>query len=189
LVVLYLGRLDPEKRVPALVDTFLSLGLPDDHVLCVAGDGIQRDQLRSRAAGHPNVRILGLVSEARKLDLLRGCDVFVLPSTAEGLALSLLEGMAAGCAVVATDAGEDGSALEGAGLVIPANPLRPALDDALARLIADPDLRTRLGAAARARAVDRFAGAGNADRVIGVYAEAIRAAAAARGTPTGAALP
>jgi glycosyltransferase involved in cell wall biosynthesis len=189
LVVLYLGRLDPEKRVPALVDTFLSLGLPDDHVLCVAGDGIQRDQLRSRAAGHPNVRILGLVSEARKLDLLRGCDVFVLPSTAEGLALSLLEGMAAGCAVVATDAGEDGSALEGAGLVIPANPLRPALDDALARLIADPDLRTRLGAAARARAVDRFAGAGNADRVLGVYAEAIRAAAAARGTPTGAALP
>jgi glycosyltransferase involved in cell wall biosynthesis len=188
-VVLYLGRLDPEKRVPALVDTFLSLGLPDDHVLCLAGDGIQRDRLRRRAAGHPNIRVLGLVSDARKLELLRGCDVFVLPSTAEGLALSLLEAMAAGCAIVATDAGEDGSALHDAGLVIPANPLRPALDDALRQLISDRALRAHLGEAARARAVGCFAGAGSADRVLGVYADAARSADAARGTPAGAALP
>src|SRR6202011_4406935 len=35
VVILYIGRLDPEKRVPALVETFLSLELPDDHVLCI----------------------------------------------------------------------------------------------------------------------------------------------------------
>lgn len=189
LVVLYLGRLDPEKRVPALVDSFLSLGLPDDHVLCLAGDGIQRDRLRKRAASHPSIRVLGLVSEARKLELLRGCDVFVLPSTAEGLALSLLEAMAAGCAIVATDAGEDGSALHDAGLVIPANPLRPALDDALRSLISDPALRARLGQAARTRAVSRFAGAGSAERVLRVYADATRTTDGPRGTPAGAALP
>lgn len=189
LVVLYLGRLDPEKRVPELVETFLSLGLPDDHVLCLAGDGIQRDRLRKRAAGRPNVRVLGLVSPARKLELLRGCDVFVLPSTAEGLALSLLEAMAAGCAIVATDAGEDGSALEDVGLVIPTHPLRPALDDAVRRLIADPSLRMRLGQAARARAVGSYSFARNVDRVLSVYADATRAAAPTRGTPTPAALP
>ena len=122
--------------------------------------------MRKRAAGHPSIRVLGLVSEARKLELLRGCDVFVLPSTAEGLALSLLEAMAAGCAIVATDAGEDGSALHDAGLVIPANPLRPALDDALRRLISDPALRAHLGQAARARAVGRFAGAESAACVV-----------------------
>jgi glycosyltransferase involved in cell wall biosynthesis len=186
VVVLYIGRLDPEKRVPALVESFLSLRLPDDHVLCLAGDGIQRDRLSRLAARHHNVRLLGLVSTQRALDLLRGCDVFALPSTAEGLALSLLEAMATGCAIVATDAGEDGRALGGAGAVIRTHPLRPALDDALRRLIADPALRSRLGRAARERVVDQYSMAQNAHRVLGVYASARRAAS---GTPAPVALP
>jgi glycosyltransferase involved in cell wall biosynthesis len=181
VVVLYIGRLDPEKRVPALVESFLSLRLPDDHVLCIAGDGIQRDRLRGLAERHPTLRLLGLVSSQRALALLRGCDVFVLPSTAEGLALSLLEAMAAGCAIVATDAGEDGHALEGAGLVIPTHPLRPALDDAMRTLVADPQLRARLGRAARDRAVSDFGMSQNAERVLGVYEAARRQAAARAG--------
>jgi glycosyltransferase involved in cell wall biosynthesis len=96
----------------------------------------------------------------------------VLPSSAEGLALSLLEAMAAGCAVVATDAGDDGRALEGVGIVIPTHPLRPALDDALRRLVADPALRAQLGAAARRRAVEMFPMSENAQRVLAVYAAA-----------------
>jgi glycosyltransferase involved in cell wall biosynthesis len=172
LVVLYLGRLDPEKRVPALVDTFLDLGLPDDHVLCIAGDGAQRDRLERQAAGQGNVRLVGLVTGARRLELLRGCDVFVLPSTAEGLALSLLEAMAVGCAIVATDAGDDGRALENCGVVIPSHPLRPALDTALRAVIGDPALRRRLGAAARDRAVAQFGMDRHADRVRALYAAA-----------------
>ncbi len=182
VIVLYLGRLDPEKRVPALVESFVSLRFPDDHVLCVAGDGIQRDRLLRLADRHRNVRVLGLVSAERALELLRGCDVFALPSTAEGLALSLLEAMAAGCAIVATDAGEDGRALEGAGIVIPTHPLRPALDDGLRRLIADPGLRTRLGRTARERAVSDYSMAQNAHRVLAVYAGA-RRAVPGTGTP------
>lgn len=182
LVVLYVGRLDPEKRVPALVESFVSLGLPDDHVLCIAGDGIQRDRLRRLAARHSSVRLLGLVSSARALELLRGCDVFALPSTAEGLALSLLEAMAAGCAVVATDAGDDGRALLGAGIVIPVHPLRPGLDDAIRALVGDASLRARLGAAARARVVRDYSMATVVDRVLGVYAGA-RAPASPSGRP------
>jgi glycosyltransferase involved in cell wall biosynthesis len=172
LVVLYIGRLDPEKRVPSLIESFVSLGLPDDHVLCIAGDGIQRDRIRRLATHHANVRVLGLVDAARALELLRGCDVFALPSTAEGLALSLLEAMATGCAIVATDAGENGRALEDAGLVIPVHPLRPALDDALRTLIADADLRARLGTAARRRALSDYSMTRNAQRVLDVYAAA-----------------
>ncbi|MGH7722855.1 MAG: glycosyltransferase family 4 protein [Candidatus Dormibacteria bacterium] len=188
VLVLYLGRLDPEKRVPALVESFLALHLPDDHVLCIAGDGIQRNRLRRSAAQHRSVRVLGPVTAERALALLRGCDVFVLPSTAEGLALSLLEAMAAGCAIVATDAGEDGRALEDAGLVIPTHPLRPALDDALRRLISDPRLRATLRGRARRRAVQGYAIAGNAERVLAVYAAAA-AAPKAPGRATPAALP
>lgn len=177
LVVLYVGRLDPEKRVPALVESFLSLRLPTDHVLCIAGDGIQRGRLAQLAARQPSVRLLGLVSNERTMELLRGCDVFVLPSTAEGLALSLLEAMAAGCAIVATDAGEDGRALAGAGVVIPTHPLRPALDHALREVIGDPTLRARLGQAARERAVSRYGMSQNAQRVLAVYRNAQRSRA------------
>lgn len=189
VLILYLGRLDPEKRVPALVESFLSLGFPEDHVLCIAGDGIQRDRLRRLAVRNPTVRVLGLVSADRALALLRGCDVFVLPSTAEGLALSLLEAMAAGCAIVATDAGENGRALEGAGVVIPTHPLRPPLDDALRRLISDPMLRAQLGRSARRRAVEAYGMSENAQRVRAVYAEAARSAPGAPGTASPAALP
>ena len=189
LVILYLGRLDPEKRVPALVESFVALGLPADHVLCIAGDGIQRDRLSRLAAAHPSVRLAGLVTRGRALELLRGCDVFVLPSTAEGLALSLLEAMAAGCAIVATDAGEDGHALGDAGVVIPTHPLRPALDEAMRTLVLDPGLRTRLGRAARERAVSEYSMAANAERVLDVYEKARRPAPAAPGTARPAALP
>lgn len=189
LVILYMGRLDPEKRVPALVESFLALELPDDHVLCIAGDGVQRGRLDRLAARHPNVRVLGLVPGPRRLELLRGCDVFVLPSTAEGLALALLEAMAAGCAIVATDAGEDGRALAGAGLVIPTHPLRPALDEALRRMAGDQRLRARLGAAARQRAVEQFDMAGHATRVMAVYTEALHLEAELPSTAAPAALP
>ncbi len=189
LVVLYMGRLDPEKRVPALVESFVSLGLPSDHVLCIAGNGIQRERIRGLAARHANVRVLGLVDARRAVELLRGCDVFVLPSTAEGLALSLLEAMASGCAIVATDAGENGRALVDAGLVIPIHPLRPALDDALRTLIADSDLRARLGEAARHRTVADYSMSRNTRRVLDVYAAARTSAATAPGNPTPAALP
>ena len=189
LVVVYVGRLDPEKRVPALVESFLALGLPHDVVLCIAGDGIQRDRLRRVAQAHDNVRLLGLVSSARALELLRGCDVFVLPSTAEGLALSLLEAMAAGCAIVATDAGDDGRALHGAGVVIPTHPLRPALDSGLRRLLDDAALRDELGRAARARAVERYSMRANATEVLDVYRAAAGQRAAKADTASVAAVP
>lgn len=179
LVALYMGRLDPEKRVVPLVEAFLALQMPEDVVLCIAGDGSQRHRLQEMARTRPAVRLLGLVTdEERRLELLRGCDVLVLPSTAEGLALSLLEGMAAGRCIIATDAGEDGRALAGAGLVIPVHPLRPALDEALARALADPELRERLGRAARERALRDYSLGATVEQVLAVYRSAAAAAAA-----------
>jgi glycosyltransferase involved in cell wall biosynthesis len=178
-VVLYLGRLDPEKRVPALVRTFLSLGWPEDHVLVIAGGGVQQSRVRKLAEGRRNVRVLGVVADAQeRLDLLRGADVFVLPSTAEGLALSMLEGMAAGCAVIATDVGEDGAALAGAGLRIPAHPLESNLARALEQLRGDAALRRELGLRARARVVEHYGLERNLGRLLDIY-QRLRVGAAA----------
>lgn len=179
-VVLYMGRLDPEKRVTALVRSFLALDWPADHVLVIAGSGTQEARIRRLARGHPNVRVVGLVTDPRRrLDLLRAADVFVLPSTAEGLALSMLEAMAAGCAVVATDAGEDGAALGDAGIRLPVRPLEPHLSQALRRLRDDPGLRAELGARARARVVERYALGPAVDRLVSIYRGLVPSSAAA----------
>jgi glycosyltransferase involved in cell wall biosynthesis len=179
-VVLYMGRLDPEKRVPALVRTFLGLHWPDDHVLVIAGDGVQRGRVRRLAEGHGNVHVLGVVADAEeRLSLLRGADVFVLPSTAEGLALSMLEAMSAGCAVIATDVGEDGAALADAGLRIPSSPLSPHLRAALETLRNDDALRAGLGLRARARAAEHYGLQGNLDRLLAIYRRLRIGAAAA----------
>jgi len=171
LTVVYIGRLDPEKRVAALVRSFVGLGWPRQRELIIAGTGSQARRIRRLAEGHPNVRVLGMVSDSTaRLELLQRADIIVLPSTAEGLSLSLLEAMSAGAAVIATSAGEDGAALGDAGVLLPVYPLEPALSDALRRLGDDRALRAALGRRARARVEKHYALRSNVDRLAGVYA-------------------
>lgn len=169
-IVVYMGRLDAEKRVPHLTRSFLRQGWGDDHLLLIAGDGTQRRQLQRLAADHPQVRLLGVISEEEaRVDLLRAADVFVLPSTAEGLSLALLEAMSVGRPVIATDAGEDGAAVGDAGVVIPVSPLEPSLSEALSRVHDDASLRRRLARGARARALDSYNLRSNVDRLEELY--------------------
>ena len=81
--------------------------------------------------------------------------MFCLPSHWEGLPISMLEAMAAGCAVVATAVGEIPTALDGAGVVVPPHDPR-ALADSLEALLTDDERRARLGAAARERVRERY---------------------------------
>ena len=169
-IVVYMGRLDAEKRVPHLARSFLRQGWGEDHLLLIAGNGTQRRQLQRLAAEHPQVRLLGVISEEEaRVDLLRAADVFVLPSTAEGLSLALLEAMSVGRPVIATDAGEDGTVVGAAGVVIPVSPLEPALSEALGRLHDDASLRRRLARGARARAVESYSLRTNVDRLEELY--------------------
>ena len=173
MVVSFLGRLDPEKRVEELIHSFLGRRWPSDHLLVIAGSGSQDRRLRAIAGAAGRVRFLGMVTSMEdRLELLRATDLFVLPSTAEGLSLALLEAMAAGCAIVATDAGEHGAVLDGAGLVIPVHPLEPTLGEALERLHADPEARRKLGQAARGRAVAHHGLDTYVADLLGVYASA-----------------
>ncbi len=175
LVVTYLGRLDPEKRVEELIRSFLARGWPPDHLLLIAGGGSQDRRLRRVAGEASPVRLLGVVSNEDRLELLRATDIFVLPSTAEGLSLALLEAMAAGCAIVATGAGEHGPVLDGAGLIIPVQPLEPALGDGMERLRADPGARRRLGEAARRRVLENYALDHYVEDLLRLYADAVAA--------------
>lgn len=86
---------------------------------------------------------------------LSAFDLAVLSSHSEGFSNSLLEYMSAGLPVIATDAGGNAETLGDAGLLVPVNdPF--ALAFSIASLIADPDLRERMGQSSRTRVGDLF---------------------------------
>jgi glycosyltransferase involved in cell wall biosynthesis len=168
-VVAYWGRIDPEKRVEALLRVFYDLELPPSCKAVVLGEGVGYDRLRRRYRG-PQIIFTGLVLDRRRLlDILRGCDVFVLPSEVEGLSLSLLEAMACGLTPVATDVGCHGEVLDGVGLLIDPSEVEIQLKLALRLLVEHPEIRTLLGEKARQRVVERYSLSNNIDRVMGVY--------------------
>ena len=85
---------------------------------------------------------------------VRAADVVVVPSRYDGMALVLLEAMACGAAIVATQV-PGSSALGDAGEIVPVEDPR-ALAEAVDRLLADPDRRRSLGLAARERVAEHY---------------------------------
>ncbi len=114
----------------------------------------------------------GAVSQELVRESLRRSDVLLQASWAEGLPNSVLEAMACGVPVVATDCGGVREAVEHGveGLVCPTRSPR-ALADALAALHADRALARRMGAAGRVRAEAEFALPEQVDRFQSLYRE------------------
>jgi glycosyltransferase involved in cell wall biosynthesis len=171
ILVGYLGRIDPEKNVDALLRAFQDLDAPDNVRMLLVGSGSDRRRLGRRFASDRVIFTGQVVDEAARIDMLRAMDIFVLPSTVEGLSLSLLEAMACGVAAVATDVGSDGEALRGAGMVIDMKDLEGQLRLALRTLIEYPEFRAELGRRARTRALERYSLATNLDQLLTLYQE------------------
>ncbi len=124
----------------------------------VAGDGEQRPELeRLRDVLALGERFLFRGSVADVPGFLRTLDVAVLPSHSEGMSNALLEYMAAGRAIVATDVGANAQLVRDGqhGLIVPAHDVI-ALADAIERLLSDPAGAIRLATGARRRAETEF---------------------------------
>jgi glycosyltransferase involved in cell wall biosynthesis len=135
----------------------------------IAGEGQLRRALERQVAQaglERVVHLIGAVPDGRAV--IAGGDLFVVSSREEGLNTSVLDAMQLGVAVVSTDGGGLPEALAGgAGLVVPRE--QPAaLAQAVAALLKDPGIRTRLIAAARAR-VARFGSDRMAAGMLSVY--------------------
>jgi phosphatidylinositol alpha-1,6-mannosyltransferase len=163
-LVLGVSRLVPRKGFDVLIDAVA--GLPDVQ-LVIAGSGRDRARLERRAGERgvdARVRFLGRVPDDDSFPQLYACaDVFAMPCRdrwggleAEGFGIVFLEAAAAGVPVVAGRSGGSHEAVVDGetGFVVDGR----ALDvrGALGALLADEDLRARMGAAARARAVMEF---------------------------------
>lgn len=149
-------RLDPQKGFFVAVAAFAKvLAEVPDAVLLVAGDGRDREALRLLTpSARERVHMLGAVANDRLPAIHAGCDAFVAPAVAqESFGVSLVEAMAAGLPVVASDIpGYREVVTDGVeGLLVPARDPE-ALAAGLVRVLRDPQLAARLGAAGRERA-------------------------------------
>jgi glycosyltransferase involved in cell wall biosynthesis len=151
--------LRPGKGLETLVDALpeVTASYPSASV-AVAGRGPDREAIEAHAAERGVAGALHLLGEtAGPMPLLAGADVFVSASWAESFPYNVLEAMAAGVPVVATDVGGTAEAVVDGetGLVVP--PRDPAaLGAAIGELLADPARRERLGEAGRRRVAERF---------------------------------
>ncbi len=161
--ILYAGRLSPEKGVRELV------AAAKGHPLVVAGDG----PLRAEVPG-----ALGFVPHGELERLYGRAAVVACPSHREGFGVVCAEAMAHGRPVVAGDVGglRDLVVHEQTGLLVPPRDVE-ALRAALERLLADRDLRRRLGDAGRARIAERFTWGRFEDEILRAYDDALAGAA------------
>jgi glycosyltransferase involved in cell wall biosynthesis len=125
------------------------------------------------------------ISDAELVDLVRSAEVACVPSLYEGFSLPAAEAMATGTPLVATTGGAIPEVAGGDGetcLAVPPGDAG-ALAAGLGRLLGDPELRARLGAAGRERVLRRFTWARAAEGTVAHYREAIARAAGQGGTP------
>lgn len=179
VVIGTVGRLDPVKDQLGLIEAVAAL---EDRsaILVIVGDGPCRSSLEARAQSSDvtgRVRLLGERDDVP--GLLRGFDVFVLPSLAEGISNTILEAMASGLPIVATRAGGSPELVQDGvtGTLVPVAD-RPALTAALATYVSDGHRRALHGKAGRQRAVEEFGLQRMVGRYVALYAALVRQKAA-----------
>jgi phosphatidylinositol alpha-mannosyltransferase len=155
-IVLWVGRLDPQKGFAIAVRAFADIArrVPDAH-LVVAGDGRDRTAVRDLTPEvRARVHMLGAVPNDRLAGYHAAADVAVAPATGhESFGVVLVESLAAGVPVVATDIDGYREVVtdEVDGLLVPPGDAR-AVADATVRILEDAALAERLARAGRARA-------------------------------------
>lgn len=175
VVVTFVGRLLRHKGLEELLAAFSALSAQcPEAVLLVAGwrdegnPGVVAAELLGRARGNPAVRFLGKRDDVR--EILALTDIYALPSHREGMPRTVLEAMAMGRPVVATDVPGCRQAVEDGvtGTLVPKGDVA-ALAAALERLARDGALRRRMGESGRARAVREFSTGVVLGQVLGLH--------------------
>jgi phosphatidylinositol alpha-mannosyltransferase len=170
--IVFVGRHESRKGLEVLLEA--SRGLPDDVTIWILGQGPETDKLKARYAHDARLQWLGRVDDDELARRMAGADVFCAPSLhGESFGVVLLEAMAAGTAIVASElpgyravAKPDEHAV-----LVPPDDV-DALAKALNDLLADETRRAALVAAGRARAGD-YAMPKLADAYAEIYASLV----------------
>lgn len=171
--VLFLGRIHAIKGLDILLPAFERVSREQpDLSLVIAGtvDEAYRPQfekLLAASGARDRIQLIGNIAGSRKSRLLAGATVFALTSHSEGMPVAVLEALAAGLPVVITS-GCNLPEVAAAEAGIEVHPDSDAVAAAIGRLLADADLRTRIGSNARKLAAEEFSWDGIARRVLAV---------------------
>jgi len=178
-VISAVGALERRKGHRYLVEAIARLApvAASIKVKCfIAGQGSIRGELEHEIAQlgcAESVTLLGRIDDPR--ELLWASDVFAMPSLKEGLGVAALEAMASALPLIASDIGGLGEVVEPdrTGIIVP--PSQPErIASAIGRLAQSTALRSQMGAAARARAVENYSMATMAARTIALYRACVR---------------
>jgi len=169
------GRLDPVKNQVALAEAAEQLARRGVHVkVVIVGDGPERDALEKQAARLPfrTIQLLGQRDDVP--NLLGMLDVFALPSLAEGMCNTLLEAMAAGLPIVATNVGGNPEVVVDSvtGMLVRAGDPVP-LAESIARYAASAQLRREHGDAGRQRVRQVFSLEAMLSRYVNLYRDTL----------------
>ena len=172
----FVGRLAPQKGVRYLLQAAgLARAAGAEFHLLLVGEGDEEPALRAligRLGLNDRVTLAGYRPDVPQV--LAALDLFVLPSLYEGLPLTLLEAMAVGRPVIATDVPGNRDPIRHGetGWLVPSRD-PAALAAALGALLADPGERERLGRNARAAALARPTVADQVKQIAGLYREVL----------------
>jgi glycosyltransferase involved in cell wall biosynthesis len=155
-VILFVGRLAPEKSIDVLIKAFLAVPqhLREQMELVIAGDGPMHEELSEIAKEHRNIRLTGFLHGENLRELYAAADLFLFPSATETFGNVILESMASGTAVIGAAAGgvQDNIRHGETGWLCPPHDV-PAFTAAISELYAHPQLRAQLASAGRAYAL------------------------------------
>jgi glycosyltransferase involved in cell wall biosynthesis len=167
----YIGQLIPRKGIDTLIRAFSRLGTPRKR-LCIVGEGPQRADLEALALQCDSTRRIHFFGfRDDRLAILKGLDVFVLPSRLEGIPRCVLEAMAVNVPVVATDIPGTRTVVRHdiTGRTFRVDDDR-GLAENLSRLEGNPWLREKLANAAQALVRTEFSATKMAERYAELYA-------------------
>jgi glycosyltransferase involved in cell wall biosynthesis len=174
----FVGRLAPEKSVETLIDAWplVRRGYPNATLLII-GEGPERPRLEARIEQLcMNQAIMFSGPLPNPSEILEKADLFLLPSQEEGMSIALLEAMALGIPLVATDIPGNRALVadhQHGRLVPPGDPV--AFARAILEQWAAPSDSARMAATARERASEQFSIAAVAKRHIELFDRLIRA--------------
>jgi glycosyltransferase involved in cell wall biosynthesis len=172
-IILFVGRLHERKGLDLLLPIFKDVLKEADAVLRIVGSGGQERVLKAQVENlgiQKNVEFLGYLSDSEMQKQYSEASIFVSPSRYEGFGITLLEAIASGLPLVATDTGISSRVVEDGknGFLVD----HEGMGDALLKLLRDEDLRKSMGR--RSREIGRdYSWSDAAKRIIKVYDELI----------------
>jgi glycosyltransferase involved in cell wall biosynthesis len=170
VLILYAGRFVEEKGLPYLLEAFKEI--KGAHLLLLGGgfdEHLVKDWLARNAGMKERISVIPYLPYAKMPLAYSACDIFVLPTLAEGMSRSIMEAMACGLPVVATDVGGNPELVSAqTGMLVKPKDAE-ALRSRISKLVSDKKLRASMSAAARKKALASFSVEKRVSRFVKAY--------------------